>query len=1330
MVRFFTTRSEIMGNHCRKLGWPLLIFVGNSSMLCFSSAVEIDSLFMKIQMPLLKYLVPSVLAFSLAPGQTGSPVRSQQEALIPKRETGVLDFLKKHPEFDGRGTVIAVFDTGVDPAAAGLQKTSTGERKIVDVIDATGSGDVDTSHVASPGGDGTLEGLSGRALTLPLKIKNPTGKFHLGLKRSRELFAGGVNQRIARLRADAWERELATIRDKRARKNEAIEKKGGREAFQKASVDLSEKERDQVAREEILAGLEDRYASSDPGPIYDCVVWFDGKEFHVLIDTDEDGDLRDEKILRPFGVAGEYGHLGQEEASTFAVQVYEEGRLLSIVTVSGSHGSHVASIASAHFSKEPHRDGVAPGARILSIKIGDTRLGGSSSGLGEMRGVAACAQYKVDLMNASWGGASQYQDGQHAVARLYNLLVEKYGVTAFVSAGNSGPALSTLGSPGGDTSAIIGVGAYVSSEMSKVLYSQTREGPDTAYQFSARGPTRNGDLGVDLMGPGGAVASLAYDDLRKSERYNGTSMSSPSVAGLGALLVSAAKQEKVDYSPARLRAALMNSARFVDGVEVFAQGAGLVQALPAWEHLKANQEQKAWEYFYPVQTRNNTFGDGPGLYLRGDIPAGKREVRFDFTPKFTAKVNAPEKFEFEDDLVFSATQPWVKIPDYARLGNGSITIRPVLDLPESTPGEPLYAEIHAHLAGSPEAGPLVRIPITIVRGETTDPHAKHRADFAADLEAGKTHRRFFQVPANATSMKVRVKRDGADPLSKLVMLHAVTLVADGSYYSYNFQEYLNLESLGEEEVNVPVAPGMTVELAFHQPFFSVGKTRVDVQLQFSGMTPEQDVLVFHENEQHVPLRVIGMSDETVNGEGSITRAHFSHLPIKTGFKASDRRHFFPAGPREKKGMMPSFLHQTFEISVDAPTEIKLEESRRYDAGSEVSDGMVTAVHESGKLLYQGGVYRNANLKLPKGKTTFQRVIHSTEKTLLEREEDRPLTYSVKLEKPRKLTLFESHREVMRGRGAGSLTLPKNRHATLMVGASDLASLATHHSDAGYFSGRFQLKQAGGDKQTLVSVAVECRPGGDFKKIANQKKPESLEKKKSASEKLADDLFRRRLEFVKAHQKTDQKELLEKRNEVLVVLLKERPKNVEVLMARAAIRVAQAKAPEAGKRQGKPDPLPAMMKQLRGLLKPSVVAAYFGAQSEEGDPSLKQRKETLAKQQEMETRKKQLAEVALLEADYFLRIKNIKAARAALREARRWEDQPSQKYQEVEMSLLKERKLFGLAIQKLQARLKDAPYDQKLLEEQILLFEKLGIHPRFAKRVKLLGKLREYDHLSR
>ena len=78
--------------------------------------------------------------------------------------------------------------SGVDPAAAGLQVTSDGKPKILDVPDRTGGEDIDTSTVVKADSDGCLRGVSGATLVANSSCKNPSGEWHVGYKFVYEFF--------------------------------------------------------------------------------------------------------------------------------------------------------------------------------------------------------------------------------------------------------------------------------------------------------------------------------------------------------------------------------------------------------------------------------------------------------------------------------------------------------------------------------------------------------------------------------------------------------------------------------------------------------------------------------------------------------------------------------------------------------------------------------------------------------------------------------------------------------------------------------------------------------------------------------------------------------------------------------------------------------------------------------------------------------------------------------------------------------------------------------------------------------------------------------------
>lgn len=105
--------------------------------------------------------------------------------------------------------------------------------------------------------------------------------------------------------------------------------------------------------------------------------------------------LADFEPLTNFAAEKKYATFSAADACNYAVNIYDEGNTLSIVVDAGSHGTHVAGIVAAHHPEDPDLNGVAPGAQIISCKIGDTRLGSIETGTGVTRALIHTLAAKV-----------------------------------------------------------------------------------------------------------------------------------------------------------------------------------------------------------------------------------------------------------------------------------------------------------------------------------------------------------------------------------------------------------------------------------------------------------------------------------------------------------------------------------------------------------------------------------------------------------------------------------------------------------------------------------------------------------------------------------------------------------------------------------------------------------------------------------------------------------------------------------------------------------------------------------------------------------------------
>ena len=227
------------------------------------------------------------------------------------------------------------------------------------------------------------------------------------------------------------------------------------------------------------------------------------------------------------------------------------------------HGTHVAGIIAGQ-GNAGTQTGIAPGAKIMAVKVLDDTGYGSDSEL--ISGIHFAMNHGADIINLSLGDPEM---GPSSVYRDLFVSVQDAGMVASVAAGNVGDTQYTYAVPfnvecpgncpppwlhpdqvnliSGGTSGVICVGATDSNDtrcsFSSVGPVTWSEGPNVGnyndYPYQNGDASQPGLIRPDISAPGANVTSLNYQTGTGYVAYDGTSMATPCVSGVLALLLDA-----------------------------------------------------------------------------------------------------------------------------------------------------------------------------------------------------------------------------------------------------------------------------------------------------------------------------------------------------------------------------------------------------------------------------------------------------------------------------------------------------------------------------------------------------------------------------------------------------------------------------------------------------------------------------------------------------------------------------------------------------------------------------------------------------------------------
>ena len=494
------------------------------------------------------------------------------QTFLSLSNTGVNEFHKMYPDYDGRGTIIIILDTGVDMGIDGLKKTSTGETKVIDAQDFTGEGDINLYEC---------------------EINEEDGKEYF-VNEDKNLKAAGADKLTLKSVNDTY--YIGAINETQLQNS--------------------------------TSNAEDLNGNGSDSDKY-VVIAFQTKDSNgtywvAYFDTNNNGDLSDEQPIRNYKEKFDTFHIKNEKGLpqlTFAVNIFPDEKKISLHFDDGAHGTHVAGIASGYQIGDTYLEGVAPGAKVISLKIGNNKFSGGATVSQSMKKAFLYAN-KVSkekkepcIINMSFGIGSEIEGTSDIELFLDTLLLNNPYLYLCFSNGNDGPGISTAGLPS-SSNRVLSSGAVLPKEVGRDLYGAELN-KDIIFFFSSRG----GEVKKpDICSPGASTSTVPNWSPR--DRMGGTSMASPYTAGVLSLLLSSMQKE---YPGTKIPSFLLykvirNSAVNFDNYNLLDEGAGYINVTNAYNLLKkyinAGEINNFESYTISSFAPNMPTGKAENLYIR------------------------------------------------------------------------------------------------------------------------------------------------------------------------------------------------------------------------------------------------------------------------------------------------------------------------------------------------------------------------------------------------------------------------------------------------------------------------------------------------------------------------------------------------------------------------------------------------------------------------------------------------------------------------------------------------------------------------------------------